>query len=63
MCLGFITALFQVIDKSHTVGEFTDVSKVEKFELGEEDYSKRTGNICSFYIDLCSVSFNAILQV
>ena len=35
----------QVIDKdpSKTFGEFTDVSRVEKYEISTEEYSKKTG--------------------
>ncbi|XP_053278952.1 tubulin-folding cofactor B [Pleuronectes platessa] len=38
-----------VIDKSgQQVGEFTDVSEVEKFELSDRDYEKRTDSARSF---------------
>lgn len=33
--------VLHVIDSSHQAGEFEDLSKVKKFELSEEDYSKR----------------------
>ena len=35
--------LFKVVDKSGKVGEFEDVSKVEKYEMAEDEYAKRTG--------------------
>ena len=35
--------LFQVVDKFTLKNEFDDLSKVEKFEMSLEDYSKRTG--------------------
>ena len=35
--------IFKVVDKSGKVGEFEDVSKVEKYEMAEDEYAKRTG--------------------
>ncbi|XP_077954427.1 tubulin-folding cofactor B isoform X2 [Gasterosteus aculeatus] len=37
-----------VIDKSGQISEFTDVSKVEKFELPDDAYEKRTDSARSF---------------
>lgn len=37
-----------VIDSSVKLGEFEDVSKVEKFEISKEDYEKRTDSVRAF---------------
>lgn len=37
-----------VIDKCLSAGEFDDVSKVEKFEISEEEYSKRSDSVRAF---------------
>lgn len=37
-----------VTDNSKKMGEFEDLSKVEKFELSEEEYSKRNESVRSF---------------
>lgn len=37
-----------VIDKSGSVGQFEDVSKVEKFEMRAEDYEKRSDSVRAF---------------
>lgn len=33
--------ILHVVDSSHQTGEFEDLSKVKKFELSDDDYSKR----------------------
>lgn len=36
-----------MIDRSGSLtGAFSDLSKVEKYEISEESYEKRTGNTC-----------------
>ena len=40
--------LYQVTDPSKRLGEFEDVSKVEKYVLPEEEYSKRTDSVRAF---------------
>lgn len=37
-----------VTDKSHKVGEFEDVSKVEKFEISKEEYEKRSDSVLAY---------------
>ncbi|KAK7488664.1 hypothetical protein BaRGS_00020117 [Batillaria attramentaria] len=37
-----------VEDKQLSAGEFSDVSKVEKYEIPEEEYSKRTDSVRAF---------------
>ncbi|XP_071080298.1 tubulin-folding cofactor B-like [Haliotis cracherodii] len=40
--------IVHVEDNSLIIGEFEDVSRVEKYEMAEEDYSKRTDSVRSF---------------
>ena len=35
----------QVIDRSNQTGNFDDVSHVKKYEMSDDDYSKRTGQL------------------
>ena len=39
---------FQVIDASGSLGQFEDVSKVEKFELTQDEYDKRADSVKAF---------------
>ncbi|KAK8741564.1 hypothetical protein OTU49_002269, partial [Cherax quadricarinatus] len=39
-----------VTDNSKKMGEFEDVSKVEKYELSEEEYSKRNESVRAFMV-------------
>jgi len=39
-----------VTDNNKKIGEFEDVSKVEKFELSEDDYGKRNDSVRSFLL-------------
>ena len=43
LLMVLVLHILQVEDKQLSAGEFEDVSKVEKFELSEEEYSKRSG--------------------
>lgn len=43
--------LFQVIDPSVKLGEFEDLSKVEKYEMKEDDYAKRTGKTVNIWLN------------
>jgi len=42
---------FQVIDTNPSTvkGEFEDLSKVEKYEMTEDDYDKKKGQFFNYY--------------
>ena len=47
-CVFFLRAYAQVTDTDpgRSKGEFDDLSKVEKYEMPDEDYAKRSGRLC-----------------
>ncbi|XP_042242727.1 tubulin-folding cofactor B-like [Homarus americanus] len=48
-----------VTDNSKKMGEFEDLSKVEKYELSEEEYSKRNDSVRSFLLKNKLGKYNA----